>query len=185
MKRDHTKVVVGKSVYIAPTSYVGGHVVLGDHCTVMPHASIRGDFAPIRLGQRVNVQDGTVLHTDLDVPLEIGDDVTIGPGAVVHCTSVGAGSLVGIRATLLDGVVLGKNCMVAIGAVVTPGTEVPDGMLVAGAPARVQRPVTDHERAELRLTVEAYVKLGAQHWAGRFPNTADEHMDDQSLPGKP
>jgi carbonic anhydrase/acetyltransferase-like protein (isoleucine patch superfamily) len=185
MNPEHAKVVVGKNVYIAPTSYVGGDVVLGDHCTVMPHTSIRGDFAPIRLGQRVNVQDGAVLHTDLNVPLEIGDEVTIELGAVVHCTSVGAGSLVGIRATLLDGVVIGENCIVAIGAIVTPGTVAPDGMLIAGAPARVQRAVTDRERTELRLKVETFVKLGAQHRAGRFPNAADEHKTDGGLSEKP
>jgi len=174
MNPDDAKVVVGKDVYIAPTSYVGGDVVLGDHCTIMPHASIRGDLAPIRLGERVNVQDSAVLHTDLNVPLELGDDVTVGHGALVHCRSVGSGSLVGIGAILLDGVVVGEGCLIAPGAVVTTGTKVPDGMLVLGVPARAQRSLNDRERAYLRLAVDSYVKLGAQYRAGAFPNVAGQ-----------
>ncbi|MHC4695754.1 MAG: gamma carbonic anhydrase family protein [Planctomycetota bacterium] len=178
MNPHDVSVVLGEGVYIAPTSYVGGDVVLGDHCTVMPHASIRGDLAPIRLGCRVNVQDGAVLHTDLNVPLELGDDVTIGHGARVHCRSIGAGSLIGIGAILLDDVVVGEGCVIAAGAVVTAGTKIPDAMLVVGAPARIKREVNDRERAYIRLAVDSYVKLGAQHKAGGFPNVADEHRID-------
>ncbi|MBU0719506.1 MAG: gamma carbonic anhydrase family protein [Planctomycetes bacterium] len=175
MEQAGSQVVLGKDVYIAPSAYVGGDVVLGDNCTVMPHASIRGDLAPIRLGRRVNVQDGAVLHTDIDVPLEIGDEVTIGHGALIHCRSVGAGSLVGIGAILLDGAVIGQGCVVAAGSVVTAGTNVPDGMVVVGTPAQIQREVSDRDREYIRVAVGCYVSLGAQHRAGRFPNVASDH----------
>jgi carbonic anhydrase/acetyltransferase-like protein (isoleucine patch superfamily) len=165
-------VVLGDAVYIAPSAYVGGDVVLGDHCTVMHHASIRGDLAPIRLGRRVNVQDNAVLHTDIGVPLDVADGVTIGHRAVLHCRSVGSDSLIGIGAILLDGVVVGVGCVVAAGAVVPQGTEIPDGMVAVGAPARVRRAVSDEERAYIRKAVECYVALGARHMAGDFPNVA-------------
>jgi len=96
------QVVYGRNVYVAPTAYVGGDVVIGDDCTIMHHVTIRGDVAPIRLGNRVNIQDGCVLHCNRNVTLELGDEVAVGHRAVVHCHRIGAGSLIGTGALLLD-----------------------------------------------------------------------------------
>lgn len=163
---------IGAGVFIAPTAYVGGDVRLGDYVTVLHHVTIRGDVAAIRVGARGNVQDGSVLHTRTGVPLEIGDNVVIGHRAVVHCRRVGARSLVGIGAIILDNVQIGANCIVAAGSVVPPETIVPDNSLVMGVPGRVVRGTTGADLSTIDEIVERYVELGRAHAAGVFPNIA-------------
>lgn len=165
---------LGKNVYLAPTAYVGGDVVLGDECTVMHHACIRGDIAPIRLGRRVNVQDGSILHTRAAVPLEVADNVAIGHRVVLHCRSVASWSLIGSGAIVLDDAVIGSGCLIAAGSVVTPGTHVPDGKLAAGVPATIRRDLTDADRAEIERIVLSYVETGNRHSRGEFPNVCHE-----------
>jgi carbonic anhydrase/acetyltransferase-like protein (isoleucine patch superfamily) len=163
---------VGPDVYIAPTAYVGGDVAIAERCTIMHHVTIRGDVSRITIGPRVNVQDGTVIHTKAGVPLEIEADVTIGHRAVVHGRRVGRGTLVGIGAILLDDSVVGEGCLIAAGAVVPPGKVVPDGKLVVGVPGRVLRDVTDDERAYLAAISQRYIEMGRRHAAGLYPNYA-------------
>jgi len=157
------------SVFLAETAVVVGDVVLGPDCSVWHHCVVRGDVAPIRVGARVNIQDGAVLHCNHGVPLEIADEVSMGHHAVVHCRRVGRGTLVGTRATVLDDCEIGQECLIAAGAVVPPGTVVPDGMVVMGVPGRVIRPVSDRERAYLRRVVEVYLDLARRHAEGGFP----------------
>ncbi len=159
-------------MYVAPSAYVGGDVTLGDDCTVMHQAVIRGDLAPVRIGNRVNFQDGTIVHTDIGVPLEIEDDVGVGHGAVIHCRSVGAGTLIGIGAIILDDCRIGRGCIVGAGAVVTPGAVVPDGKVVMGVPAAVVRDTTDAEAGYQRKVIRTYIELGRRHAEGRYPNLA-------------
>ena len=118
---------------------------------------VRADGAPIEIGAGSNVQDGSVLHSDPDFPVRVGERCTIGHRAVVHGCTVGDGSLVGMGAVLLNGVVLGAGCLVAAGTVVLEGTEVPPGSLVAGVPGRVKREVSDAERERIRSGTESYV----------------------------
>lgn len=161
--------VVGNDVYIAPSAVVCGAVTLGERCTVMHQVVIRGDVAAIRIGRRVNVQDGTIIHTKTGVPLEIGDDVGIGHRAIVHCRSVGPNSLIGMGAILLDDVEIGEDCLIGAGAVVTPGTVIGPGKVALGMPARVVRDVTDADREYQRFVVTNYLRLGPEHAAGRYP----------------
>ncbi len=161
---------VAAALYVASTSYIGGDVVLGDQCTIMHHVVIRGDIAPIRIGSRCNVQDGSVLHTRVNVALLIDDDVAIGHRAVVHCKSVGTRTLIGTGAIILDDVEIGADCIVAAGSVVTPRTCVPDGKLLAGVPARIIRDTTEHDRAEVARVVETYLRIGKMHATGEFPS---------------
>lgn len=163
---------LGANVYIAPTAYVGGDVSIGDDSTIMHHVCIRGDVGAIIVGRRVNVQDGAILHTKTGVPLEIGDDVTIGHRAVVHCRRVGRGVLIGIGAIVLDDAELGDGCLVAAGALVPPATIVPPGKVVVGVPGRVKRDVTDADRAYMARVVERYVDLGRRHAAGEYPRAS-------------
>ena len=166
------RVTIGKDVYIAPTSYIGGEVTLGDQCTVMHHVVIRGDVSAIRIGKRVNVQDGSILHTNRGVPMDIEDDVSIGHRAVVHCRRVGARALVGIGAIVLDDCELGEGCLIAAGALLPPKTIVPPGKVVMGVPARIVRDLTDEERLYLREITESYIHLGRLHAAGKYQNHA-------------
>lgn len=163
---------IGRDVYIAPTAYVGGEVEIGDECTIMHHVCVRGDVSAIRIGRRVNIQDGSVVHTKGGVPLEIEDEVAVGHLAVVHCRRVGRGSLIGIGAIVLDDAEVGPGCLVAAGSLVTPGTILPAGTVAMGRPARVTREVTDEDRRYMRYVVENYVKLGRLHAGGMYPNAA-------------
>jgi carbonic anhydrase/acetyltransferase-like protein (isoleucine patch superfamily) len=160
--------IVGRNVYIAPTSYVGGDVTIGDDCTIMHFVCIRGDVSAIRIGRRVNVQDGTIIHTRSGVDLHIADEVGIGHRAVVHCRRVGPRTLIGIGSIILDDAEIGEGCIVAAGALVTPGTIVPDGTLAMGMPARVVRDVTDEDRRYIQFVVDNYLRLGREHAAGKY-----------------
>ncbi|MCG3128898.1 MAG: Carnitine operon protein CaiE [Phycisphaerae bacterium] len=158
----------GRRVWIASDAVVSGDVAFGPHCSIWHHTTIRGDVAPIRLGARVNVQDLCMLHCHGGVPLDIGDDVTIGHHAVVHCRRIGARCLIGIRSVILDEAEIGEECVIAAGAVVVPGTVVPPGSVVMGVPGRVVRATSARERQYVSLTTQAYIDLAMRHAAGEF-----------------
>lgn len=156
----------GARVYIDPQSMVLGDVVLGDDCSVWPMAVIRGDMHRIRIGQRVSVQDGSVLHithaSDFNpngYPLTIGDEVTIGHKAILHGCTLGSRILVGMGAMVMDGARVDDEVIIAGGAVVTPGKHLESGYVYAGNPARPLRPLKDAERAFFSYTAGNYVKL--------------------------
>jgi gamma-carbonic anhydrase len=163
---------IGQAVYLAPTAYVGGDVTLGDRCTVMHHVTIRGDIARITIGDRVNVQDGTVIHTKFGVPLDIASDVGIGHRAVVHCRRVGSRTLIGIGAIVLDDCEIGSRCLIAAGTVLPPGTIVPDGSVVMGVPGKVVRATSESDLAIIDHVIRSYLDIGRRHGAGEFPNIA-------------
>ncbi|HON68577.1 MAG TPA: gamma carbonic anhydrase family protein [Phycisphaerae bacterium] len=162
------------SVFVAESAIVVGDVQLGEDASVWHYCVIRGDVAPIRVGRRVNIQDGSLLHCKHAVPLEIADDVAIGHQAVVHCRRVGSRSLIATRAVLLDDCEVGEDCIVAAGAVVPPRTIIPDGSVVMGVPAKVVRPTRPEDRDYIRFVVERYVEQARRHAAGEFPPTFPE-----------
>ena len=119
---------------------------------------LRGDNDCISVGERSNVQDGAVLHTDPGFPLTLSADVTVGHLAMLHGCSVGAGSLIGMHATILNGAVIGKHCIIGANSLVTEGCQVPDGTLVLGSPGKVVRELKASEIAQLKKSAEIYVK---------------------------
>jgi carbonic anhydrase/acetyltransferase-like protein (isoleucine patch superfamily) len=149
------------SAYIAPGASVIGRVALGDCVSIWFGATLRGDNELLRIGAHSNVQEGTVMHTDMGSPLSIGEYVTIGHQAMLHGCSVGEGSLIGIQAIVLNDAVIGRGCIVAAGAVVTERKVFPDGSLILGAPAKVVRMLSQEEIARSRLSAEHYVQRGA------------------------
>ena len=155
--------------FIAHNATATGEVTIGEDSSLWFNAVVRGDVAPVTIGRRVNVQDGAVVHCDTDVPNVIEDDVTIGHGAIVHGTFVGRGSLVGMGSTLLSRTRIGRECLVAAGAVVPPGLEVPDRMLVMGVPGKVVRPVKDEDLAYMRWLSGHYVELAQRYVKGEDP----------------
>jgi len=163
---------LGRDVFIASTAYVGGDVELGDQVAVMHHVVIRGDIAPIRIGNRVNIQDGSVVHTPHGKALEIGDDVGIGHRAVVHCAAIGGRSLIGIGSILLDECHIGSRCLIAAGSVLPPGSVVPDDTVVMGIPGKPIRRTTKEDLTVIDHVVRSYIDLGRKHAAGGFPNIA-------------
>jgi carbonic anhydrase/acetyltransferase-like protein (isoleucine patch superfamily) len=158
-------------VYICDSCMITGDVKLGVDSSVWFSAVIRGDVAPVTIGNRTNVQDGAVVHCDTDVPNVIEDDVVIGHRAVVHGTHVGAGSLIGMGAVLLSRTRIGKGCLVAAGAVVPPDLVVPDGMVVMGVPGKIVRPVKPEELEYMKWLVPHYVELAQKYVDGKMGPT--------------
>jgi carbonic anhydrase/acetyltransferase-like protein (isoleucine patch superfamily) len=156
------------NVFLAHNATVVGDVTVGERSSFWFNAVVRGDVAPVTIGSGVNVQDAAVIHCDTDVPNVIEDDVTIGHGAVVHGIFVGRGTLIGMSATLLGRTKIGRECLVAAGAVVPPGLEVPDRMVVMGVPGRIVRPVTEKELAYMRWLGPHYVELAEKYMRGEY-----------------
>lgn len=152
------------SVFVAPTATVIGDVHIGDDSSVWFGVVLRGDVNRIRIGRRTNIQDGSIVHvTSQTHATIIGDDVTVGHGVKLHGCTVSDGALIGIGAIVLDGAVIGEGAMVAAGSLVTPGTVVPPRSLVTGSPAKVKRPLTDGEIADLKGLAARYVNYGREY----------------------
>jgi carbonic anhydrase/acetyltransferase-like protein (isoleucine patch superfamily) len=154
--------------YLAHNATLTGDLTIGKDASFWFNAVVRGDVAPIHIGARVNVQDQAVIHCDTGIENVIEDDVTIGHSAIVHGAFVGRGSLIGMGAKLLGRTKIGRECLVAAGAVVPPGLEVPDRMVVMGVPGKIVRPVKDKELKYMRWLVPHYVELVGRYVAGEF-----------------
>lgn len=146
------------TAYIAPSAVVVGDVTLGEDSSVWFNAVIRGDTEAIRIGNRTNVQDGAILHADEGLPCVLGDDVTVGHAAVVHGAIVGDRVIVGIKSVVLNGVKIGEDSVIAAGAVVPEGMEIPPGSLVMGVPAKIRGQVSEEHRERIRFAAAHYVE---------------------------
>lgn len=143
--------------YVAPDAQVIGSVRLGRGASVWFNCVIRADSDWIVIGDGSNVQDGTVIHTDAGVPVEIGRNVTIGHRALLHGCTIGEGSLIANGAMVLDRVRIGRNCLIAAGALVPPDKQIPDGCVIMGAPGKFVREVSAGDLAIMRHSAEHYV----------------------------
>jgi carbonic anhydrase/acetyltransferase-like protein (isoleucine patch superfamily) len=148
----------GDDYWVAPNAVLLGDVRLQCNASVWFGAVLRGDNAPLIIGAGSNVQDNSVMHTHEGVPLQIGENVTIGHAAVIHGATIGDGSLIGIGAVILDGAHIGKGCIVGAGALVTEGTVIPDGSLAIGRPAQVIRQLTAQEQEALLEGASHYIR---------------------------
>ena len=157
---------IAATAWVADSAQVIGRVVLGELASVWYGAVLRGDNEWITVGARSNVQEGSVLHTDMGFPLTLGDDVTVGHQVMLHGCTVGDGSLIGIQAVVMNGARIGKNCLVGAGAVVTEGKEFPDNSLIFGSPAKLVREVTPEQIANMRLGAAHYVDNALRHQRG-------------------
>ena len=153
---------VSPQAFIAPTAALIGDVTVGADSSVWFGAVIRGDIEPIAVGRGSNIQDNAVLHTEHGHPLTIGDNVTVGHGAVVHCSSIGDNTLVGMGAVLLDGAVIGADCIIGAGAVVKENAVVPAGTMMVGIPAKPVRELAPEQIAFLDGT-SPYVGLAREY----------------------
>jgi len=159
----HRVQTVGEEFFVAPSAAVIGRVVLGRDVSVWFGTVVRGDGNDIRIGDRSNVQDAAVVHVDADAPVDIGAEVTIGHSATVHGCRVGDRTLIGIGATILSHAVIGSQCIVGAGALITERKQFPDRSLIVGAPARRIRELTDQEIRTLQETADHYVELGKRY----------------------
>lgn len=151
--------------WVADSAQLIGRVRLGAAASVWYGAVLRGDNEWIEVGERSNVQDHAVLHTDLGYPLRLGRQVTVGHRAMLHGCTVGDGSLIGIGSVVLNGAAIGRSSLVGANALVTEGKTFPDGALIMGSPARVVRMLTDEQIEGLRRSAELYIAQAARHRA--------------------
>ncbi len=156
--------------YIAPNATVIGHVVMGKNTSVWWGVTIRGDNDTITLGDNVNIQDGSVLHTDEGVPLNLENGVSVGHMAMLHGCTVGEGSLIGIKAVVLNHAVIGRDCLIGANSLIPEGKVIPDRSLVVGSPGRVVRQLTDEEVKGVRSIAQHYVDNAARYLATLKPN---------------
>jgi len=155
--------------WIAPNAVVAGHVILKKNASVWFGAVLRGDNDPIIVGENSNIQDNSVLHTDVGSPLIIGDNVTVGHMVMLHGCTIGDGTLIGIGSVVLNGAKIGKNCLVGASALITEGKEFPDGSMILGAPAKVVRELEPEQAARLGLGALGYVRNWQRFKAGLSP----------------
>lgn len=150
---------IDQSVFLAPGAWVIGDVRIGEKSSLWFNVVVRGDVNFIRIGNRTNIQDGTVVHVTRDThPTIIGDDVTIGHSVTLHGCTVHDKCLVGIGAIVLDGAVIGASSLVAAGSVVAPGTVIPPRSLVMGSPGRVKRTLSDDECINMHSIAGHYIQ---------------------------
>lgn len=156
---------VHPTAWVADSAVVIGDVVIEEGASVWYGAVLRGDNERITVGRGSNVQDGSVLHTDLGMPLHIGADVTVGHQVTLHGCTIGDGSLIGIQAVVLNGAKIGRGCLVAAGALVTEGKAFADQMLIMGTPAQAVREVSPKQAERLRRGAAVYVDNAQRHRA--------------------
>ncbi len=154
---------IADGAFIAPTAVVIGDVTVGAGASVWYHATVRGDIAPISIGDRSNVQDNAVVHVNMDAPVSIGNDVTIGHSAIVHGTTIGDFSLVGMGAVIMSYSTLGSRCVIAAGALVTERTVVEDGCVMVGVPAKSRSALDDAAQAHLDGIAGRYLAVAVKH----------------------
>ncbi len=153
---------IDPTAFIADDAIVIGDVEIGAEASIWFGSVIRGDVNYIRIGDRTNIQDATVIHVSSETHSTIlENDITVGHRVTLHGCYVEAECLIGIGAILLDGVRVGKNSLVAAGSLVTPGTQIPPGSLVMGTPAKVKRELSDEEIGNIRRSAVRYVELAA------------------------
>lgn len=149
---------VDASAYVDESAQVIGDVVIGAESGIWMNTVVRGDVNTIRIGARTNIQDGCVLHVTRRIhPLVIGDDVTIGHGAIIHGCTLANHSFIGMGATVMDGAVIGEFTMVGARALVTQGKAFPPGTLLMGSPAKPVRDLTEAEIERIRQSARNYV----------------------------
>jgi carbonic anhydrase/acetyltransferase-like protein (isoleucine patch superfamily) len=160
---DRAPAFEGHGHFVADNATLIGTVRLRDQASVWYNCVLRGDNDWIDIGERSNIQDGSVLHTDPGLELVVGNDVTVGHKVMLHGCSIGDESLIGIGATVLNGARIGRHTIIGAHALVTENKAFPDGVMLLGAPARVTRELTDDEIGLIRLSAEHYAKNAARY----------------------
>ncbi len=155
---DRKVVVQGGEWYVAANAAVIGSVGIGNQASIWFGVTIRGDSERITIGERTNIQDGSVLHADPGSPLTLANNVSVGHNAMLHGCSIGEGSLVGINSVILNRATVGRSTIIGANALIPEGKVIPDGVLVLGSPGKVVRELTREEKDNLLAIAEGYVQ---------------------------
>lgn len=157
------KPCIEKPSFVAENATLIGDVRVGARVSIWFGAVVRADINAITVGQGTNIQDNVVIHVDETHPVRIGEDVTVGHGAILHGCTIGDGALIGMGATVLDGAEIGEGCIIGAGTVVTQGVKIPAGSMVLGLPGKVVRTLTEAEVAALREHSREYWELASRY----------------------
>ncbi|AXT85941.1 gamma carbonic anhydrase family protein [Aeromicrobium sp. A1-2] len=157
---------VSDTAWVAPNATLAGSVVIGDGASIWYGAVLRADNEPITIGARSNVQDNCAFHVDKGMPVVLGEDVSVGHGAIIHGATIGDGVLVGMGAIIMNGAVIGAGSLIAAGALVSEGVVIPPRSLVAGVPGKVRRELDDDHVAALRANAGIYEEHRELHRTG-------------------
>lgn len=157
---------VGEPVFVAPGAVLVGDVTLHAHASIWFGCVLRGDVNRIIIGERSNLQDGTVVHLGDDDPTILGEEVVVGHRAVIHGCTIGGGTLVGIQATILDGVRIGEGCVIGAGTLIPAGREIPPHSLVLGTPGKIVRTLTAADEEFHRRLAGKYTRLAHNYRVG-------------------
>lgn len=163
---DNDAPTIDPSAWVAEGAQVIGNVTMKANASVWFGAVVRGDTSTIHIGENSNIQDASVLHADVGMPLHIGNNVTVGHQVMLHGCTVGDGSLIGIGAVVLNGAKIGKGCLVGAGSLVTEGKEFPDGSMILGSPAKVVKQLTPAQMDGLLQSAKHYVDNANRFKAG-------------------
>ena len=154
---------VASDAFIAPGAFLSGAVSVESRGNIWPGASLRGDIAPIRIGEESNVQDNAVIHVGTGLGADIGRRVTVGHGAIVHACTIGDESLIGMGAIILDGAVIGDHCLIGAHATVLMNSVIPAGSMVVVSPGRIVRTLSAEEQAGLAFWADHYLILSEEY----------------------
>ena len=157
--------------WVADNAQVMGNVILKENASIWYGAVLRGDNDPITIGENSNIQDGSVLHTDVGSPLTIGRDVTVGHMVMLHGCTIGEETLIGIGSTILNNAKIGKNCIIGAHTLIPEGKVIPDNSLVMGAPGKVVKEISDHQVLDRNVNV-----LTIARYASRLRLTAHQRL---------
>lgn len=157
------------TAFIAPTAAVMGDVTVGENASLWYHTVIRGDMAPIIIGSDSNIQDGSIVHVDEEVPCTVGQRVAVGHRVILHGCAVADDCLIGMGSVLLNGVTVGAGSVIAAGAVIPEGMQIPPNSLVMGVPGRIIRAVDAALAERVKATWSHYVEEARAHRSGRYP----------------
>ncbi len=163
---DDLKPSVHPSAWVAENAQVMGNVTLAENTSIWFGVVIRGDTSTITVGKGSNVQDNSVLHADVGMPLVIGEGVTVGHQVMLHGCTVGDNALIGIGAIVLNGAKIGNNCLVGAGALVTEGKEFPDGAMIIGSPAKAVRMLSPEQIEGLKMSAQHYIGNAKRYKTG-------------------
>lgn len=150
---------IAEGCFIAPSAEIIGNVEIGAGSSIWFSASIRADLNYVKIGRNVSIQDNCSMHCSAKDPVEIADNVVIGHNAIIHGTSIGSNTIIGMGAILLNGSKVGKNCIIGAGSVVTEGKEIPDNSIAIGAPAKIVKEATPEHIERIKRNVHEYSRL--------------------------
>ena len=154
--------------FIAENATIVGNVSLGKEVTIWFNSVLRGDYEKITIGNRTNIQDGTVIHVDYDSGTKVGNNVTVDHQCMLHGCEIKDGALIGMSSIVLNRAIIGENSLIGAGSLVTEDTVIPPNVLAFGRPARVIRPLTAEEIEKNRQNVDHYCQLGQEYQLGKI-----------------